>query len=370
LTDYDQIIVGAGPAGSSCATILSRAGRRVLLCDRATFPRHKICGACLNPRTWRLFDLLGISQRLRRTALQVITGIQITSADGIRLKIGHDHNPEKPFVSIKRSVLDYILLQQAKETGATVCENTSVRRAERTEDRWQVTAVSGKSKIRFTAGQIIAADGRNSSLAKYLARNDSLPEVSHKNRIGLQWFTKYQTPLAADVGMYLTDSGYFGMVNLDKQTANLAMVTTIEMAKLARTNPPGFLKALYQSNPSLQKEAVDLTPVTPLATAFPINPTKRFPGAEEAYLIGDAAQTIEPFTGEGILLAVQDGICTANDILSENGYIRERIRARSPFIANRIFSPFLQNRKITDTVIPLGIRFPKATKSILNMILP
>ncbi|MGH8049004.1 MAG: FAD-dependent oxidoreductase, partial [Chthoniobacterales bacterium] len=45
---YDAIIVGAGPAGSVCAATLAQAGRRVLLLDKARFPRDKVCGDCLN----------------------------------------------------------------------------------------------------------------------------------------------------------------------------------------------------------------------------------------------------------------------------------------------------------------------------------
>ncbi len=65
---FDLIIVGGGPAGAVSALLTARAGARVLLLERAVFPRDKVCGDCLNPECWDVFDRLGLSGKSARVA--------------------------------------------------------------------------------------------------------------------------------------------------------------------------------------------------------------------------------------------------------------------------------------------------------------
>jgi len=317
---YDAIIVGAGPAGSSCAALLSQAGMRVMLCDRAKFPRHKICGDCINPQAWPLFEFLGIGDKLRQTGPQVIDGIRITNANGFPLAIPYTGSPNRPFVTIRRSDLDFILLHQAEKNGANVLESTTVRDVMETNGKWRIKT---SSKLRnsqlqtdYISDLLIGADGRNSLIAQRIG-NQSRLCTSGKDRIGMQWFTKHQPQISSHIELFLSHLGYFGLVNVDKQTANLAMVTTANTTQMANHNLSGFLQEIHKSNPVVAERKLDLTPQGAISTAFPIEPTRCSANRQNAFLIGDAAQTVEPFTGEGVLLAIQDGIRTANTILNK-----------------------------------------------------
>src|SRR3977135_3400817 len=88
----DVVIVGAGPAGAVAATILARAGARVRLVDRATFPRDKLCGDTINPGTFALLERLGMAEAFVARSLaiggMVVTGegrvIEAPYPDGLR----------------------------------------------------------------------------------------------------------------------------------------------------------------------------------------------------------------------------------------------------------------------------------------------
>ena len=77
----DVVIIGAGPAGTTCAALLARKGISVLLCDKASFPREKICGDCINPRCWDFFTLLGIADEVAANS-ENVTGVKIAGRSG------------------------------------------------------------------------------------------------------------------------------------------------------------------------------------------------------------------------------------------------------------------------------------------------
>src|SRR5437016_11683752 len=90
MTRSDVVIVGAGPAGSIAALVLARAGVRVRILDRATFPRHKLCGDTLNPGALALLDSLGVAAAVRAKALPV-SGMHVTGPHGAT--VARDYGP-------------------------------------------------------------------------------------------------------------------------------------------------------------------------------------------------------------------------------------------------------------------------------------
>src|SRR5215470_3380903 len=62
--NYDVIIIGAGPAGSTVSTLLARAGLRALLLEKSRFPREKLCGEFITPECFNVFDRLGVRERI------------------------------------------------------------------------------------------------------------------------------------------------------------------------------------------------------------------------------------------------------------------------------------------------------------------
>src|SRR5258708_2223021 len=112
----DVLVVGAGPAGCVAATVLARAGVRVQIVDRATFPREKLCGDTVNPGTLARLRLLKLAGTIDRDGLRV-DGMLVTGEG--RVAIAGRYPDGLCGRSLSRSEFDWMLLQQAMEAGAT-----------------------------------------------------------------------------------------------------------------------------------------------------------------------------------------------------------------------------------------------------------
>ncbi len=123
----DVLIVGAGPAGSSSASFLARKGLNTIICDKAAFPREKICGDCINPGCWELFGLLGVADEVAAHAERV-SGVRIAGrySRTLDIPIPVPTGKNTPFVAIKRSILDEILLKRAVADGVLFLESTAL----------------------------------------------------------------------------------------------------------------------------------------------------------------------------------------------------------------------------------------------------
>ncbi len=159
--DADVLVIGAGPAGSVAALTLARAGVRVRLIDRATFPRDKLCGDTLNPGSLSILDRLGIGEPVRACALP-ITGMTVT---GPGAQVSADYPDGLRGMSLTRRCLDQLLLDAAAAAGARVDTGVAVSDPLVAGDRVVGVRLAGASSGELRARVVIAADGRGSRVA-------------------------------------------------------------------------------------------------------------------------------------------------------------------------------------------------------------
>jgi len=126
----DVLIVGGGPAGSVAGTILARAGARVRIVDRATFPRDKLCGDTINPGTLARLRALDLAAGIDQRSLRV-EGMQVTGGDGRMIQGRYPRGLAGR--ALTRRELDWLLLQQATNAGCQFEPGVAVRRALVTE---------------------------------------------------------------------------------------------------------------------------------------------------------------------------------------------------------------------------------------------
>ena len=375
--DFDVIIVGAGPAGSSCATILAQEGVRVMLVDKAKFPREKICGDCINPESWKFFDILGVADTLRGRRPTVIDSFRVANSTGTTVVGQFSFGENRPFFSILRSELDLLLLQRARESGARVLEEVRVCDIQ-WDGRWKVEmqAVRGGSSPCFNARYLVGADGRNSFVACRLAELEPAEikslrrELTGAHRVGVQWHTHYQPQISRTVEMYLFKTGYGGIVNIDENRANVAMVTSPNLARMAQIDVHDFLNRTLLTNPATRMRFDKLDPMSPISTASPINPVTHHCQHHAAFLAGDAQQTVEPFSGKGVFFALQDGVSKANrllELMQHPSSVRLHDR-RSRFWINQVVSPVLQRSNVSDALVAIGRQLPVLTSLVARPI--
>jgi geranylgeranyl reductase family protein len=170
----DAVIVGGGPAGSTCARLLGRAGWDVLVADRARFPRNKVCAGWLTPDVFPLLDLTPDEYRAAGLTLQEIRGFRTGVIDR---RTVHTRYCRVVSYAIRRYEFDAFLLRRA---GVRVVEGTTVTSFERRGERWLVNG-------EFDAAIVIGAAGHFCPVARFLrgGRDSVQPVVAREAEVRL-----------------------------------------------------------------------------------------------------------------------------------------------------------------------------------------
>src|SRR6267378_557820 len=119
----DVAIVGGGPAGSTCAAFCAAAGLRTLILEREKFPREKVCGDCINPACWPVLRRLVLLERVRALPHGKLDRVEFIAIGGQKVIVdlpGGDGSE----IAIKRSLLDNLLLNRARELGSEIHEGS------------------------------------------------------------------------------------------------------------------------------------------------------------------------------------------------------------------------------------------------------
>ncbi|EDY21584.1 geranylgeranyl reductase [Chthoniobacter flavus Ellin428] len=289
--EYDVAIIGAGPAGSTCAAHCAQAGWRTLVIEKARFPRDKVCGDCVNPACWPILDRLGVTDRLHAQPHSRLKEVAFVSPQGRTLRLPLPDS-DRGEIAIPRRLFDAVLLDRARELGAEVHEDAPLTAL---ESGWKLQTTRGS----FSARYLIAADGRNSTVARLLG----LLPAAAKDRIGLQAHLPIPSGMHERVAMHFLPFGYCGMNDIGNEQFNLCLV--------ARPERLADLKAWAAARFDIAPETAWRT-ITPLSRA-PIGTVH-----ERLLAIGDAARIVEPFTGEGIYYALASGELAARHLLAND----------------------------------------------------
>ncbi|HEX4683899.1 MAG TPA: FAD-dependent oxidoreductase, partial [Gemmatimonadaceae bacterium] len=131
MLDAEVLVVGGGPAGSSVAFALARAGVDVLLVDRARFPRSKACAESLSPEASRILDEMGALTAIERSGAAKLAGIRVHAPNGAIVSgdfvAHHGYRGHSTYgLSVRREILDAIVLDRARAAGVRVMERTRV----------------------------------------------------------------------------------------------------------------------------------------------------------------------------------------------------------------------------------------------------
>ena len=340
--DAEVLVVGGGPAGSSVAFALARAGVDVLLVDRARFPRPKPCAEYLSPEASRILSDMGALDAIEDSGAAALAGIRVRAPNGAI--IAGDFAGTHRFrgfsdrgISVRREVLDAILVDRARVAGATVVEGlrvTDITRRGRDQSPVLQTLAQGR-KGDINARFVIGADGLRSILAKRLGLAQSL---RWPRRLAL--VTHYAG--VADIGehgeMHVERDGYVGIADVGNGLTTVALVVPASRSKEIAGDRGAFLHNWLMARKHLAPRFARAERATPVVATGPFASHARRAWAPGVALVGDAADFFDPFTGEGIYSALRGGELLASSML-------EAVQAKSPRQVDEILRAYDARRR-------------------------
>jgi flavin-dependent dehydrogenase len=309
---FDIAIVGAGPAGSSAAIRLAAAGLKVVLIEKSRFPRQKLCGEFVSPECFRHLDTLGVlpdvtrlGSKIDRTVFYSRSGRSI-SVESRWFGVGYEA------VGISRAELDLLLMERARSTGVEVLENTVVSGPiVQNEVVVGVTAKTARGAETIRAALTIDATGRSRIVSRKFDEKQQKPD--------LVAFKAHLSGAQIDSGsceIYSFEGGYGGCNRVEGGVYNLCFIVKSSIARRIGSDPDAILKAVVYGNP---RAAAVLRPAKTVNDWLAITISQfgrgKLAPAKGLLCIGDAAAFIDPFTGSGILMALESSAILSNCIV-------------------------------------------------------
>jgi len=308
---FDVLVVGAGPAGSVAATVLARAGARVCLVDRASFPREKLCGDTLNPGTLALLGRLRMDAGIDARGLR-IDGMRVTGVGGI--DVCAQYGTGVFGRALTRADLDELLLQHARDAGAEFEPCVAVR-APLVDEAGQVIGVRAGANGRtreLRARVTIAADGRHSTLAFALglARH---PKRPRRWAIGAYYEGVHDLDNVGE--MHIRRGRYIGVAPIPGGLANACVVLPEGADLRGVRDPTALLARELAADAVLRERFADARALRSPAVLGPLAVDTIDRAVDGVILAGDAAGFIDPMTGDGLRFAVRGAELAAHAAL-------------------------------------------------------
>jgi geranylgeranyl reductase family protein len=305
---WDVIVVGAGPGGSAAAITLAQSGWRVLLLDKATFPRDKVCGDMVSPRSQRALRALGCSSALQ-SARPHLVNAGAFYLDGERLleaRVPKVRGLTDYGLVLPRMVLDEIVFRQAQAAGAETIERCEVKGIKVEAGGVSVFAEREGEACTLHGRLVIGADGAHSLVSR------ALNPDSNKGRnisFALRAYFEDVSGDSSQVDILFDRAffpGYAWIFPLGEGRANVGMGMVMDPYHHERASLRERFAGWLERDPAAQTRLHDAHLVGRIV-GWPLNtysPTSRRHGLR-LLLIGDAANLVDPINGEGIHTALE-----------------------------------------------------------------
>jgi flavin-dependent dehydrogenase len=294
--NVDVAVVGAGPAGSTLATLLAARGRSVALIDRDTFPRDKVCGEFLSYDALPQLGDLGVLAEIESRGAPEITHCRVV---GSRRTYAFDF--PRPARGVSRLLLDDLLYRTAVARGAKGLAG------------WTATGLEGNI-VHCTEGDVQArviagAWGRWGRFDQQLARG-FVRDRTHRN-FGFKRHYR-GTPSSDVIELYAFRRGYLGVSNVEGGLTNVCGLVHASRLAQHKGRWDAFVARIREEEPQLESMYASLEPAQEqFLSSEPVIFRARSAVEQGIFMIGDASGVIDPLTGNGMAMAIQSAFLAA-----------------------------------------------------------
>ena len=344
---YDVAIIGGGPAGSTAATLLAKAGRRVIVCEREKFPRFHI-GESLLPFSMNAFDRLGVREKLDASFLPKYGG-EIMSACGTKgvkfyFKDGFRSKRDRSY-QVTRSEFDKVLLDHSRENGAEVREETEVTEINFQDDRvrMQIRNATG-TRSTIDSRYLLDCSGRQTMLGGMLKVKETYDNL-HKFSIFAHYENVDRLPGkdATLIRMVRSLDRWFWLIPLTETRTSVGVVMDTEAFRKEKLSPEVALGKYIAEQPLMRERMQNAVRVSPVYSAGDYSYRNRQLTGDRWLMVGDAAGFIDPVFSSGVFLAIMSAETAADalDKVLNNESKRAREFKRYAKTVNRIMDVYL-----------------------------
>jgi flavin-dependent dehydrogenase len=345
---YDVAIIGGGPAGSTAAALLARAGRRVIVFEREQFPRFHI-GESLLPFSMKAFTRLGLHEKFSRVGFirkyggEIIgacsdTGTKFYFKDGYRSQTDHAYQ-------VTRGDFDKILLDHAGECGAEVHEETAVDGIKFSKDEVDLAVRSNGTSHSIRARYLVDASG----CASVLGRQFKIKKTyDHLKKLSI--FAHYDDvwrPEGIDGTLTVLIRAvdrWFWLIPLTAERTSVGVVLDSETFRKSKLSAEDFLEQALAEQPTITKRMINARRVSKVYVEADFSYRSARLHGDRWLLAGDAAGFIDPVFSSGVFLAVFSGeqCADALDEVLDHSQRAKRLFGRYERSVNRAMDVYLR----------------------------
>lgn len=389
----DVIVVGGGPAGASTAHYLASAGVDVLLLDKASFPRDKICGDGLTPRAVAELIRMGIDTTgwVRNYGLRTYGGGHCIEVPWPELTSMPSYGLACP-----RNELDNALINRARTSGARIQENTTVTGAIRDDRTGRIIGVTARARgdkskgDEYRARYVVDAGGVSARLATSIGR-----EKDMKRPMGVAYRTYFRSPRADDTMMeshlelwegepHRSDlmPGYGWIFPVGNGLVNVGLGSLSSTAEPTGLDYRKMFSVWMKNVPAEWEFTPENQEGQLRGAALPMAFNRKPHYADGLLLVGDAGGMVSPFNGEGIAYALQAGRFAADAIVQAQArptvIAQEAALTRYPamledelggyYSMGRIFAALIERPEIMHLCVTYGLPRPTLMRFVMKLL--
>ena len=320
--EYDVIIIGAGPAGTTAAALLAEKGRRVLVLEKEKFPRYHI-GESLMPFCWFTLNRLGLVEQMNARAFVKKYSVQFVTQDGRQSQpfyfFQHYDHPSAVTWQIERSEFDLMMLENARAKGAEVLELTPVQRVLK-DDSGRVIGVEAKGAdgevFEVHAPVTLDCSGREQIATAREGWRVKDPEL---NKLAI-W--TYYRGARRDTGLdegnttvaYVDGRGWFWYIPLKDDVVSLGIVADKDYLFSETKDPAAIMAREIERNEWIKEHLKGGEQFGEYWVTSEFSYRSRYCAADGLVLAGDAFAFLDPVFSSGVYLALKSGELAADAI--------------------------------------------------------